>query len=186
MINISKIHEQSNCVYNFNEIQQSIYKVSNQINHLLIDQELIVLCVVKGGIVLTGQILPLLKMPIILDYVHLSRYGEKVVGSHNFKSIFFPSISLEGKNILLIDDILDEGLTLKAIYDQCFKRGAKNISSLVLVDKPKNRHVNGVQSANFSALTYEGDDFLYGYGMDIQLYLRNVNGIFEIAPNLIS
>jgi hypoxanthine phosphoribosyltransferase len=82
---------------------------------------------------------------------------------------------------LVVDDILDGGVTLAAIIDEVKASGAQEVYSAVLVDKYRKRVPNGLQQADFVGLQVE-DHYIFGYGMDYNEYLRNAPGIFVVAP----
>ena len=87
---------------------------------------------------------------------------------------------MQNRHVLIIDDILDEGLTLAAIVEYCQNNGAQTVETAVLVDKRHNRK-------HFSKANYVGvevnDRYVFGYGMDYKGYLRNVNGIYALGED---
>jgi hypoxanthine phosphoribosyltransferase len=91
-----------------------------------------------------------------------------------------PSTSIEGETVLVIDDILDEGVTLAAIVDACRQAGAKAVYSAVMVEKLHDRGVGF--KADFVGLTVQ-DRYVFGYGMDYKGYLRNVPAIMAVPDN---
>ncbi len=96
----------------------------------------------------------------------------------NLDWIRAPSIPLENRTVLILDDILDKGVTLSAIRDACLKLGADKIYSAVLVDKDTPR-LGDIQQADFTGLRIP-DRYVFGYGMDYRNYLRNVPGIYAV------
>ena len=137
----------------------------------------VVLCVLTGGIVTTGQLLPRLEFPLELDYVHASRYRGETRGNE-LQWLCRPSIPLKGRTILVVDDILDEGMTLAAILNYCRQEAAAAVYSAVLVEKLHDRRIG--YKADFVGLQI-GDRYVFGYGMDYKGYLRNADGIFAVV-----
>jgi len=81
----------------------------------------------------------------------------------------------------VVDDILDTGITLRATVELCEKLGAKEVYTAVLIDKKKPRKSKGLEKCDFVGLTID-DRFVFGYGLDYGEYLRNVPGIYAVAP----
>ena len=139
----------------------------------------IVLCVLNGGIIPAGRLLSRLAFPLETDYLHATRYRGETRGSQEIAWLCKPHLPLQGRTVLLIDDILDEGHTLKAIIEFCRDAGAAKVYSAVLVEKCHTRRVAGM-NADFVGLAVE-DRYVFGCGMDYKGYLRNLNGIFTLG-----
>jgi hypoxanthine phosphoribosyltransferase len=139
----------------------------------------IVLCVLNGGIIPTGHLLTRLAFPLETDYLHATRYRGKTTGEREIAWLCKPHLSLQGRSVLLVDDILDEGHTLKAIGEYCRDAGAVRVCTAVLVEKHHDRRVTGM-AADFVGLAVE-DRYVFGCGMDYKGYLRNLNGIYTLG-----
>lgn len=170
------IMEQADCLYNEAAVNQALDRMAIEITEKLADQNPHVLCVLSGAIIPAGHLLTRLQFPLTIDYIHATRYrGETSGGELHW--LAKPKASLAGRAILVIDDILDEGLTLKAILDYCRSEVAASVYSAVLVDKKHNRK-NGLL-ADFVGVETE-DRYLFGFGMDYKGYLRNAAGIYAV------
>ena len=139
----------------------------------------IVLCVLNGGIIPAGHLLTRLAFSLETDYLHATRYRGKTTGERDIAWLCKPHLSLQGRTVLLVDDILDEGHTLKAISEYCRDSGAARVYTAVLVEKLHDRRVAGM-TADFIGLAVE-DRYVFGCGMDYKGYLRNLNGIFTLG-----
>jgi hypoxanthine phosphoribosyltransferase len=139
----------------------------------------IVLCVLNGGIIPTGHLLTRLAFPLETDYLHATRYRGKTTGGQEIAWLCKPHLPLQGRTVLLVDDILDEGHTLKAISEYCRGAGAARVYTAVLVEKRHDRRVAGM-TADFVGLAVE-DRYVFGCGMDYKGYLRNLDGIFSLG-----
>lgn len=137
----------------------------------------LMLCVMTGGVVPAAALFTRMRFPIQFDYLHATRYRGGTTGS-DIEWICPPSQSLKGRTLLVVDDILDEGLTLAAILDYCRAQGAAQVYSAVLVEKHHDRRAGGLQ-ADFVGLHVE-DRYVFGCGMDYHGYLRNVTGIYAV------
>lgn len=136
----------------------------------------VVLPVMQGALVFAGQLLTRLTFPLEVEYIHAARYGHATTGSY-LQWTARPTIDLKDRTVLLLDDILDEGITLAAIRDYCLEQGAKEVLMAVLVEKLHLRKVTPGMRADFSGLEV-GDRFLFGYGLDYKGYWRNAPGIY--------
>lgn len=173
---VQQVYEEADCLCTRSEVERAIATMASDIGERLAGKNPIVLCVLTGAIVPTGELLTRLDFPLELDYVHATRYdGETSGGDLNW--IARPRAELRGRNVLVVDDILDEGTTLAAILDWCREEGAVEVLSAVLVEKLHNRK-NGLV-ADFVGLQVE-DRYVFGYGMDYKGYLRNAPGIYAV------
>ncbi len=160
------------------EVQNTLIRISKEISDVVSDKTPIVICVMGGGVVFAGQLLTQLNFPLELDYVHASRYHNQTVGKTiEWKSL--PKQDLTNRTVLLIDDILDEGVTLKTIADKCLALGAKEVFSAVFVEKvldiikPIKADFVGLQVPNA---------YVFGYGMDVYGWWRNLDAIYAMQP----
>lgn len=161
----------SECIYSEQQVNAAVRRVATEINARLgATDHLLVLCVMKGGLIFTGQLLPLLTCPLELDYLHVSRYGDKIDGGKlSWRSA--PWLSLKGRTVLIVDDILDEGVTLTAICERVKQMGAHDVLTAVFVDKQKDRPKP--IKADFVGLPVD-DRFVFGFGMDIREAWRHL------------
>lgn len=178
---IKEVYERSSCLYTTNEVEAALDRMAIKIHEQLQDKNPVILCVMVGGLVPLGNLLPRLDFPLEVDYVHATRYrGDITGGALHWK--VKASANLAGRTVLVVDDILDGGLTLAAIIDEIKALGATEVYSAVLVDKFTKRVPNGLQKADFVGLEVE-DHYIFGYGMDYNEYLRNAPGIFVVHPD---
>lgn len=161
---------------------EAVYdRLASSIRAELADQLPLVLVVMTGGIVAAGKLLSRLDFPLEIDYLHATRYGEATSGGE-LRWLVRPRHSLARRHVLIIDDIFDEGLTLKAIVEACRTDGAASVRSAVPVNKLHDRKVADFRP-DFIGLDVE-DRFLVGEGMDYRGYYRNLNGIYALPEGL--
>ncbi len=177
---IREVYAKSTCLYSNEQINVALEKMAKEIHERLSESNPIILCVMIGGLVPLGNLLPHLDFPMELDYVHATRYRGKTVGTE-LEWLVKPRSDLTDRTVLIVDDILDGGITLAAIIEYCKQQGAKEVLSAVLVDKHHKRVENGLDHADFVGLEVD-DHFIFGYGMDYNEYLRNAPGIYQVAP----
>ncbi|PCJ19394.1 MAG: hypoxanthine-guanine phosphoribosyltransferase [SAR86 cluster bacterium] len=175
---ITLVQSRARCVYTEQEVEKALDLMSEQITAELSDSNPIVMCIMNGGLVISGKLATRLAFPLQIDYLHATRYREQTSGS-DLQWKTYPSQSLKGRVVLLVDDILDEGVTLDKIHHYCQQQGAEKVLSAVLLDKQHDRKVSDI-AADFVGFKVE-DFYLYGYGMDYKGYLRNAAGIYAVA-----
>ena len=167
------ILKQSSVLYSNREIHLAIKNIAEEINQDIQSDILYVLTVMNGGLFFSAHLIPLLKHTIYHDYIHATRYGNKVHGGH-IHWIKEPEDVIKGKNILIVDDILDEGITLSEIISKCKKMGANNIFYTVLFNKLIDKDKSIFPS--YHALNVP-NKFVFGFGLDY-------NGFGRALPDL--
>ncbi|HEY4374369.1 MAG TPA: hypoxanthine-guanine phosphoribosyltransferase [Burkholderiales bacterium] len=139
----------------------------------------LVLAVMGGAVVFAGQLLPLLDFPLEFDYVHVSRYGDRLSGGKLHWRVE-PKESVQGRAVLVIDDILDEGETMAAIHKRVLELGAAACYSAVfcekLLGKPKPAR------PDFLGITVP-NRYVFGYGMDAAGLWRNLPAIYALKES---
>lgn len=176
MTNPQQLLELAQLIHPSEAVEKAITRLSIEVTEALADTCPIIVCVMGGGIVFAGQLLTQLKFALEIDYVHASRYQNKTVG----KTLIWqalPKLDLTNRTVLLVDDILDEGITLLAIQEKCMELGAKNVFSAVLVEKKLN-HIKPIE-ADFVGLEVP-DQYVFGYGMDAYGWWRNLSAIYAL------
>jgi len=163
-----------------NEIESAIERISKEITSKLSNTNPILMCVMKGGMIFTGNLMTRLNFPLEMEYVHATRYGLQTKGGE-LEWLVKPRISLKDRTILILDDILDGGVTLAAIKEYCKNNGAHDVYTGILIDLTNKRIEGGVATADFTALSLS-DGFLFGYGIDYKEQFRNVPHIYKVAP----
>lgn len=173
------IMQSARCLYTHTEVEIALSKFVRDIESSLYEKQPIILASAIGGFVTLGQLLPRLSLHLEVDYIHATRYRKSEQGGEIIWKAF-PSISLKDRTVLILDDILDEGITLQHIINYCQEQGAMEILSAVLINKTKERSEKGLKEADFSALTVPDDCFVFGYGMDYKGFFRNLPAIYTI------
>ncbi|HSG11639.1 MAG TPA: hypoxanthine-guanine phosphoribosyltransferase [Gammaproteobacteria bacterium] len=162
------------------DVSRALDRMAAEITRELGESLPVVLCVLTGGIIPTGHLLTRLAFPLEADYLHATRYRGGTSG-HEVEWVSEPGISLQGRTVLVVDDILDEGHTLADVLRFCRQSGAAGIYSAVLVEKQHDRR-NVDMRADFTGLQVD-DRYVFGFGMDYKGYFRNLNGIFALGDN---
>lgn len=154
-------------------LQQMVEKITQLIEGSLQNQPVILLCVMNGGLYLAGQLMARLKLPMRLDYVQANRYHQGLQGE-SIRWSRLPALDLNQQTVLVVDDILDEGITLAEVVQHCQQAGAKNVLTAVLTEKD-----NGLKKpiqADFVGLSVP-NEYVFGCGMDVYGWWRNLSHI---------
>ncbi|TDR15589.1 hypoxanthine-guanine phosphoribosyltransferase [Marinomonas communis] len=173
---LNSIMNEADCLISEAELNDALDKMAKQITNDLADKLPLVICVMNGGLLPTGALMQRLQFPLELDYVHASRYGMETTGS-TLNWTRYPQADFKGRDVLIVDDIFDQGHTLEAIIKWFEENGAQNVYSATVVNKLHNRKVD--MRPDYNGLDVE-DRFLFGYGMDYQGYFRNLQGIYAV------
>ncbi len=175
---LQQVMDEADCLADTAVVERAIVRLAGDISRDLAAEFPVLLCVVKGGIVFAGKLLTQLHFPLDFDYVHATRYRNTTEGS-GLEWKVPPSLSLAGRHVLVVDDILDVGATLDAIVAWCHGQGAASVRTAVLVDKKHQRKSRPDFKADYTGLEI-ADRYLFGYGMDYQGYWRNAPGIYAV------
>ena len=173
---VEQVYREADCLYSEAQVEEAIAAMGRAVTDKLAGSNPLLLCVMTGAVIPMGKLLTHLDFPLQIDYIHATRYrGETRGGELHWRAR--PQPPLAGRTVVVVDDILDEGVTLAAIIEECKREGATAVYSAVLVEKLHDRS-NGLK-ADFVGLQVE-DRYVFGYGMDYKDYLRNAPGIFAV------
>ena len=170
------ILQTADLVYSADTIEKTITQLATDITAKLGTQHPLILCVMKGGVVFAGHLLPKLAFPLDFDCIQISRYHNQTSGGQ-LDWVLTPREQLKDRVVLVIDDILDEGVTLAEIRTRVLASGARSFYSVVLVDKQLDRP-KAVQ-ADFIGLNLP-NRYVFGFGMDVHGAWRNLPAIYAL------
>ena len=168
--------EDSDLICSAEEIEASIEKVAAEIQERFKDRYPLALIVMGGAVVFAGQLLPKLRLPLDLDYIHATRYGAATSGGGIYWRVE-PPRNVRGRAVLVLDDILDGGQTMAAIRDRLLELGAESFQCAVLVEK-RLKKAKPIR-ADFVGMSIP-DRFVFGCGMDAAGLWRNLPEIRAI------
>lgn len=166
------------CLVTGAQMEAVLDRMAEAITAAVGDKDPLVLCVMTGGVIAAGRLLCRLQFPLRLGYIHATRYRNTTSGGL-LEWRHRPSDAIRGQHLLVVDDILDEGLTLAAVVQACREDGAASVHSAVLVEKERSRTCDG--HADIVGVRLP-DRYLYGCGLDYRGYFRNADGIYAVAP----
>jgi len=158
-------------------VEAALDRMAREIQIQLSDSNPLLVCIMTGGVVPFGKLLPKLQFPFETDFVHATRYRGALRGGELHWRVG-PEVNPHDRVVLLIDDILDGGDTLAGIEARYRNDGARAVHKAVLVVKQRARSID--VPVEFKGLDVP-DRYVFGYGMDYKGYLRNAPGIFAEA-----
>nr|WP_314766293.1 hypoxanthine phosphoribosyltransferase [uncultured Lachnoanaerobaculum sp.] len=163
------------------EIENRILEIADRINKDYEGEELTLICVLKGGVMFMCDLAKRLNLNVRLDFMSVSSYGSETKSSGVVKIIKDLDDSIDGKNVLVVEDIIDSGNTLSYLMDILKKRGPKSIKLCTLLDKPSRREKKDV-FVDYVCFEIE-DKFVVGYGLDYDQRYRNLPyiGVMELS-----
>ena len=162
-------------------VYNSINEVAEQINKDYAGKDIHLICILKGGVFFTCELAKRLTVPVSMDFMSVSSYGAGTVSSGVVKIIKDLDEPLEGKDVLIVEDIIDSGRTLAYLIEILKQRGPKSIHLCTLLDKPERRVKKQVH-VDYTCFTIP-DEFVVGYGLDYDQKYRNLPyiGVVESA-----
>ena len=158
------------------QIDEAVAKLGKKLTQDYKSEPVVMVGVLKGSFVFMADLVRAIDLPITMDFISAKSYSGTVsVGAVNVK--MDTELDVDGKNVLLIEDILDTGRTLHVLKETMLARGAKDVKIAAFMDKPSRRAID--IKADYSCFTIE-DRFVVGYGLDYDEYYRNLDYIGEV------
>lgn len=161
------------------EIEKRILEMAKEISEYYNGEEVHLVSVLKGGVFFTCELAKRLTVPVSIDFMSVSSYGNDTKSSGVVKVIKDLDEAIEGENVLVVEDIIDSGRTLSYLMENLKSRKPKSLHLCTLLDKPERRVIDvKVDYTGFSI----PDEFVVGYGLDYMQHYRNLPyiGIVEL------
>lgn len=165
------------------ELQQKIKELGQILSKEYAGRTPLVICVLKGAFIFMADLVKAITVPVEMDFMAVSSYGASTKSSGVVKIIKDLDVSVEGRDILIVEDIIDSGLTLSYLIELLRNRNAATISVVTLFDKPSGRTVN--LEANYTGFVLP-DEFVVGYGLDYAERYRNLPYVGVLKPEIYS
>lgn len=160
------------------EVDSRIREIGEQISKDYEGKQVHLICVLKGGVFFMCELAKRITVPVTMDFMAVSSYGNEKKSSGTIKIVKDLDEALEGKNVIVIEDITDSGRTLSHLLPMLKERNPESIKLCTLLDKPEAR----VTNVNVDYTAFEiPDEFVVGYGLDYAQKYRNLAyiGIYE-------
>lgn len=177
---IARVREQAETIHDTAAVRAALDRMAAEVTQRLADANPVVLAVVMGGLLPAAWLTERLGFPFEMDYIHATRYRGATRGAELHWQAR-PRTLLEGRRVLLVDDILDEGVTLAGVADECRRLGAAEVLTAVLTEKQHDRNRTGLR-ADIVGLTVP-DRYVFGCGLDYKHYWRQLPAIYALPES---
>ncbi|MFC5468555.1 hypoxanthine phosphoribosyltransferase [Cohnella suwonensis] len=168
-------------LYSEEVIQQKVQELGASLSREYEGRNPLVICVLKGAFIFMADLSKNITIPIELDFMAVSSYGNSTRSSGEVKIIKDLDASVEGRDVLIVEDIIDSGLTLSYLIDVLERRNALSVNVVALFDKPGRRTVD--LNADYTGFTIP-DAFVVGYGLDYAERYRNLPYVGVLKPEV--
>jgi len=164
-----------------NELQAKIKELGETLSRDYQDKSPLMVCVLKGAVLFMSDLIREMKIPVQMDFMAVSSYGASTESSGVVRIIKDLDTTIEGRDIIIVEDIIDTGLTLSYLIDLLNRRNINSIKIITLLDKPHRRTVN--LKPDYCGFTIP-DEFVVGYGLDYAEKYRNLPYIGVLKPEV--
>lgn len=162
------------------EITSMVKKLAEQISQDYNGRKLVLVCILKGAFMFLSDLIRHLKIPVEIDFVRLASYGSGMKSFGNIEITKDIELPIEGKDVLIIEDIIDSGHTLQFLKDRLILSNPRSVKICALLDKKARREVK--IEADYLGTDVD-DVFVVGYGIDFGEYYRNLPEIYYVTPS---
>lgn len=159
-------------------IAQRVAELGEEISADYAGKEVLLVCVLKGAVIFAGDLMRCLKVPVKIDFIAVSSYGTDTVSSGVVRILKDLDSSIKGKDVLIVEDIVDTGLTLEYLHKNLLSRHPRSLKVVTLLDKPARRLVGFIPDYCGFEIP---DRFVVGYGLDFNEDYRQLTAIFELT-----
>ena len=173
---VEQVRREADCLWSQQQVEEALDEMASALSERIATSHPLLLAVMNGAVIPMGYLLTRLDFPLQVDYIHATRYGDRLSGGA-LEWIARPRIALSERTVVIVDDIHDEGGTLHALQQWASEQGAAEVITVTLVTKLHERKI--APPSDFNALTVP-DRYVFGFGMDYKGYLRNLAGIYAL------
>jgi len=168
-------------LYSKEEIARKVTDLANQISKDYDGKEVILICILKGAFIFLADLIRNLRIPLKIDFVRLASYGSQTRSSGDINITKDIELSIEGKDVVVVEDIVDTGLTTSYIIERLKRKKPNSLRLCALIDKRERREIN-IEADYVGFIVEEG--FIVGYGIDFDERYRHLPEIYRIVEEL--
>lgn len=168
-------------LYTEQQIQDKIKELGQQLSQDYAGRNPLLICVLKGAFIFIADLVKHMDIPLEVDFMAVSSYGQSTKSSGVVKIIKDLDMAIDGRDVLIVEDIIDSGLTLSYLIDVLERRNCLSVSVVTLFDKPANRKSG--MDADYTGFILP-DSFVVGYGLDYAEKYRNLPYIGILKPEV--
>lgn len=170
-----EVNKRERILFSREEICERVRALGKEISESYKDKDLVVISLLRGSFIFTSDLVRELTIPVEIDFMTTASYGDEEVSSGIVEIVYDLRTKIEGKDVLIVDDIADSGWTLKNVIAHLEDKKPNSIGVCVMLDKPSRRKVEMIpQYVGFTI----PDVFIVGYGLNYGNYYRNIPYIF--------
>lgn len=163
------------------QLQDKITEIGEKISQDYKGKNLMLVCILKGGVMFLSDLAKKINIPLTMDFMAVSSYGNATESSGVVRILKDLDSSIEDKDVIIVEDIVDTGLTLSYLVEALKSRGPKSVKVCSLLDKPTRRKAQ-------VDISYKGfeipDEFVVGYGLDYDEKYRNLPFVCVLKPEI--
>ena len=175
------MNEQIHIMYSEQEVDARIAELGRQISEDFKGEEILAVGILRGGAFFCTELTKRITVPVILDFIEASSYGAGTQSSGTVRITKDLIEDIEGKNVIVVEDIIDSGRTLNLLLENLKQRKPKSLKLCTLLDKPERRKVD--IAPDYVGFTVP-DEFVVGYGLDYAELYRNLPYVGILAPHV--
>lgn len=168
-------------LYSAEYLQEVVQRIGKQISEDYRDKDLMMISVLKGSLMFMADLMRAITIPCSIDFLSVSSYGSGTTTTGEVRILKDLDVSLKDKDVLVVEDILDSGMTLSFLLENLLARQPRSIRLCTLLDKPERRRVD--IKADYVGVVVE-DKFIVGYGLDYAEKYRNLPYIGVLKPEI--
>lgn len=165
------------------DLQEKVKELGVKITEDYKDKDLLLVCVLKGAVIFVSDLMRQIDTALDIDFMAISSYGTNTQSSGVVRILKDLNTSIEGRHILIVEDIIDSGLTLSYLVENLKSRGPESVEICTILDKPDRRKID-------LSIKYTGfkipDEFVVGYGLDFAEKYRNLPYIAVLKEEVYS
>lgn len=169
------INERENILFSREEISKRVKELGNELSEVYRDKDLVVVSLLRGSFIFCADLVREIDVPVEVDFITTASYGHAEVSSGKVEIVHDLRTEIKGRDILIVDDIMDSGNTINKVKEHLEAKGAKSIKICVMLDKPSRRQVD--LEPDYTGFSIP-DLFIVGYGLNYGDYYRNIPYIF--------
>lgn len=170
-----EVNKRERILFSREEISRRVKALGLEISESYKDKDLVVISLLRGSFIFSSDLVRELSVPVEIDFITTASYGDKETSSGIVDIVYDIRSKIEGKDVLIVDDIADSGWTLKKVIEHLETKNPKSVKVCVMLDKPSRRQVE--LTPDFVGFSIP-DVFIVGYGLNYGNYYRNIPYIF--------
>jgi len=181
LLEFEQAQTKAHCVVDEAQVNATVHRLAAELNRDYAGQSPLLIVVMSGAMMFAAQLMKELRFSLRLDYCHVTRYRGALTGS-DIEWRVSHRLPVQGQDVIVLDDILDEGHTLKHIVDTLETAGAASVKSVVFCEKKHDRKAYAGQKADYTGLSLD-DLYVFGYGLDYKEYGRQLPAIYALKAD---